>query len=102
VTAPPTTDTTLAADLLAVVARFNRSANQRVRTRLHRGLGVIALLLAAQPRLGRNGAGAPTRRATPITHPGTGGPTDGFDPHHAATHRAHRLGTPTSARPQRS
>jgi DNA-binding MarR family transcriptional regulator len=34
VTAPPATDTALAADLLGVVARINRLANQRVRTRL--------------------------------------------------------------------
>jgi DNA-binding MarR family transcriptional regulator len=34
VTAPPATDTALAGDLLAVVARINRLANQRVRTRL--------------------------------------------------------------------
>jgi DNA-binding MarR family transcriptional regulator len=33
-TAPPATDTALAADLLGVVARINRLANQRVRTRL--------------------------------------------------------------------
>ena len=33
-TAPPATDTALAGDLLAVVARINRLANQRVRTRL--------------------------------------------------------------------
>ena len=32
--APPATDAALAADLLAVVARINRVANQRVRTRL--------------------------------------------------------------------
>jgi DNA-binding MarR family transcriptional regulator len=34
VTAPPTTDTALAADLLSVVARIHRLANQRVRSRL--------------------------------------------------------------------
>jgi DNA-binding MarR family transcriptional regulator len=34
VTTPPATDTALAADLVAVVARINRLANQRVRTRL--------------------------------------------------------------------
>jgi DNA-binding MarR family transcriptional regulator len=34
VTAPPTTDTALAADLLSVVARIHRLANQRVRPRL--------------------------------------------------------------------
>jgi DNA-binding MarR family transcriptional regulator len=34
VTAPPATDTALAADLLGVVARINRAADQRVRTRL--------------------------------------------------------------------
>jgi DNA-binding MarR family transcriptional regulator len=34
VIAPPATDAALAADLLAVVARINRVANQRVRTRL--------------------------------------------------------------------
>jgi DNA-binding MarR family transcriptional regulator len=34
VIAPPATDAALAADLLAVVARINRLANQRVRTRL--------------------------------------------------------------------
>ena len=33
-TAPPTTDTALAADLLSVVARIHRLANQRVRPRL--------------------------------------------------------------------
>ena len=33
-TAPPATDTALAADLLGVVARINRLASQRVRTRL--------------------------------------------------------------------
>jgi DNA-binding MarR family transcriptional regulator len=34
VIAPPATDAALAGDLLAVVARINRLANQRVRTRL--------------------------------------------------------------------
>ena len=33
-TAPPATDTALAADLLGVVARIKRAADQRVRTRL--------------------------------------------------------------------
>jgi DNA-binding MarR family transcriptional regulator len=44
VTAPPATDTALAADLLGVVARINRLANQRARTRLS---GARARLLSA-------------------------------------------------------
>ena len=43
-TAPPATDTALAADLLGVVARINRLANQRARTRLS---GARARLLSA-------------------------------------------------------
>ena len=53
----------------------------------HRGLGLLTRHRTAQPQLGGDRAGSLTRRATPITHPGTGGSTRGLDTRDRARHR---------------
>lgn len=61
----------------------------------HHGLGLVALLLTAQPQLEDDRASTPTRRAASIAGAGTRRAPNGFDPQHRATDGANGLGQQT-------